>query len=108
MVKAFASKNLKVLLKKLSLPETTFDGKVEDFLIKIANDFIDNSLSTTSKLKNKSGEDIDDNIIFKYSIHNLYNIDLGRKEINEIRKIKKNKVANKKRISLKIAENSEF
>ena len=107
MVKALASKNLKVLLKNLCLPETTFDGKVEDFLIKIANDFIENSLSLTFKLKNKS-EDMDDNVVLKYAIHNLYNIDLGRKEINEIRKIKKNKVANKKRISLKIAENSEF
>lgn len=38
----------------------------------------------------------------------IYNVDLGRKDLNELRKIKKNKTINKKRISLKMAENTEL
>lgn len=37
----------------------------------------------------------------------LYNVNIGRKNLNEVKKIKKNKVPNKKRISLKLYENAE-
>jgi len=37
----------------------------------------------------------------------LYNINIGTKNINEVRKIKKSKVPNKKRISLKLYENAD-
>ena len=36
----------------------------------------------------------------------LYGIEIGRKTINEIKKVRKIKPENKKRISLKIAEDS--
>ena len=47
-------------------------------------------------------------MLVKYSMKSIFNVDLGRKELNELKKIKKNKTINKKRISLKMAENTEL
>ena len=76
----------------------------------MANEFIFNNLSKTKSLKDSmNGKEclMDDQAVIKYSMASLYNVNLGRKNINEVRKIKKSKVPNKKRISLKHYENAD-
>lgn len=51
---------------------------------------------------------MDDSALLKYSMLSLYNVNIGTKEVNEVRKIKKTKVPNKKRISLKLYENADW
>lgn len=46
--------------------------------------------------------------MLKYSMLSLYNVTVGKKQLYEVKKIKKSKVPNKKRISLKLAENAEM
>lgn len=94
----------------------SMDSQVEQFLIDAANEFIENVIKKTEELKrmktrrdiSSSEESLEDPETMKFAMLNLYDVDICLKKESEIRKNKKIRRDNKKRISLKLAESSYY
>ena len=110
----FTPDNLENIIINHPGMDISMDPQVKEFLIDAANDFIRNSIEKTAELKRmksdgKLGEDpIDDPESMKFAMLNIYDVDVCLKKESEIRKNKKIRRDNKKRISLKLAESSYY
>ena len=120
-MRSFGKDNLDRFLRQQRGVEVKMDPTVEEFLIDAANEFIEEVLGYTGKLVRQrpkkqevDGEgsykrdlksfDYDPSV--KFSMKTLYEVDIHQLSETEIRKIKKINRGEKKRISLKLAENS--
>ena len=108
----FTKENLNAVVENHPGCDITMDPQVEDFLIDAANDFIKNVIIKTVELKKMeqygnsraTEESLEDSEMMKFSMLSLYDVDVCLKKEAEIRKNKKIRRDNKKRISLKLAE----
>ena len=112
----FCKDNLNWVVQNQPGINISMDSQVEQFLIDAANEFIENVIKKTEELKmmnarrdkQASEESLEDPEIMKFAMLNLYDVDVCLKKESEIRKNKKIRRDNKKRISLKLAESSYF
>ena len=112
----FSKKHLGYVIKKHPGPGIELDPQIEDFLVDAANEFIEKVIKKTNDLKkmgvsgeqSQPGSSIEDQEIMKFAMLNLFDVDVCLKKESEIRKNKKIRRDNKKRISLKLAESAYY